>query len=98
MNRIFLLSYIVKNKFYIDPKWKVACPNRWVGDGDFKTGKGTTWNPPPANSTIQLYSDVRLTCVIIRDLDIKKSMNLTLMDSQSQEICHKSVKLIEKQA
>ena len=43
-----------KQKFYIDPKWKVTQPKKWVGRQDFKTGRSIGWKLT-TNSKSDLY-------------------------------------------
>jgi hypothetical protein len=47
---------LVKNKFYVDPKWKVATPSKWIARQDFKSGKGaTTWKTPLTVNNEKIY-------------------------------------------
>lgn len=43
-----------EQKFYIDPKWKVTTPNKWMSNQDFKTGRSLGWSIK-TNSNKQMY-------------------------------------------
>lgn len=65
----------MKNKFYHDPKWKVATPNRWVCKQDFKTGIGSTWTKSITNSTKDLYEPHIDGLDVLGDVNIKRKIN-----------------------
>ena len=43
-----------KQQFYIDPKWKVTKPSKWIGKRDFKTGRALGWTIK-TNSNKEMY-------------------------------------------
>lgn len=65
----------MKNKFYIDPKWKVTTPSKWVSKQDFKTGRATTWTPTLTNCSEGLYEPHIDGFEVTGDVQIKRKRN-----------------------
>ncbi|CAI2366690.1 unnamed protein product [Moneuplotes crassus] len=62
----------MKNKFYIDPKWKTTTPKKWVSDKIFKTGKSTTWKKALTNCNDEIYDPYIDGFDVTGDVKIKR--------------------------
>lgn len=64
----------MKNKFYIDPKWKVTTPHKWISKQDFKTGRATAWSKLTTCSS-EIYEPHIDGFEVTGDVQLKRQIN-----------------------